>query len=41
MDFSWLAALAVVLVASALLAGWGLWKGYAVLVETRGPWSMY
>jgi glucose uptake protein GlcU len=26
MDFSWLAALAVVLVASALLAGWGLWK---------------
>jgi glucose uptake protein GlcU len=26
MDFSWLAVLVVVLVASALLAGWGLWK---------------
>ena len=26
MDFSWLAVLALVLVASALLAGWGLWK---------------
>jgi len=26
MNFSWLAVLAVVLVASALLSGWGLWK---------------
>jgi Kef-type K+ transport system membrane component KefB len=26
MNFNWLAGLAAVLVASALLAGWGLWK---------------